>query len=66
MRGQGLRTIANAAYDELSFGLIGAIVLIYLVIVVTFQSWIDPFVIITAVRRWRASSGCCSASFTTL
>ena len=39
----------TAAYDQLFFGLIGAIVLIYMVIVVTFQSWIDPFVIITAL-----------------
>ncbi len=39
----------QAAYGQLYFGLIGAIVLIYLVIVVTFQSWIDPFVIITAL-----------------
>ncbi|KAJ8134472.1 hypothetical protein OY671_012315, partial [Metschnikowia pulcherrima] len=30
------------------FGSIGAIILIYLVIVVTFQSWIDPSVIIGA------------------
>jgi multidrug efflux pump subunit AcrB len=31
------------------FGLIGAIVLIYLLIVVNFQSWGDPFVIVTAL-----------------
>ena len=31
------------------FGLLGAIVLIYLLIVVNFQSWLDPFVIITAL-----------------
>ena len=39
----------NTAYNQLLFGLLGAIVLIYLVIVVNFQSWIDPFVIITAL-----------------
>jgi len=33
----------------LLFGLLGAIVLIYLLIVVNFQSWSDPFVIITAL-----------------
>ena len=33
----------------LIFGLIAAIVLIYLLIVVNFQSWLDPFVIITAL-----------------
>jgi multidrug efflux pump subunit AcrB len=31
------------------FGLLGAIVLIYLLIVVNFQSWSDPFIIITAL-----------------
>ena len=39
----------NAAFSGLLFGLIGAIVLIYLLIVVNFQSWSDPFVIITAL-----------------
>src|SRR6201999_780148 len=39
----------NDAYSQLYFGLAGAIVLIYLVIVVNFQSWIDPFIIITAL-----------------
>jgi CzcA family heavy metal efflux pump len=37
------------AFFGLGFGLLGAIVLIYLVIVVNFQSWLDPFVIITAL-----------------
>jgi multidrug efflux pump subunit AcrB len=39
----------NSAFSGLSFGLLGAIVLIYLLIVVNFQSWSDPFVIITAL-----------------
>ena len=39
----------NHAFSGLAFGLIGAIILIYLVIVVTFQSWIDPLVIIGAL-----------------
>jgi|694.fasta_scaffold09295_4 multidrug efflux pump subunit AcrB len=39
----------NTAFSGLFFGLAGAIVLIYLLIVVNFQSWIDPFVIITAL-----------------
>ncbi len=39
----------NTAFFGLSFGLIGAVVLIYLLIVVNFQSWLDPFVIITAL-----------------
>ena len=39
----------NDAYSQLYFGLAGAIVLVYLVIVVNFQSWLDPFIIITAL-----------------
>ena len=39
----------NSAFTGLLFGLLGAIVLIYLLIVVNFQSWLDPFVIITAL-----------------
>jgi multidrug efflux pump subunit AcrB len=39
----------NDSFSGLLFGLLGAIVLIYLLIVVNFQSWADPFVIITAL-----------------
>lgn len=39
----------NDSFAGLLFGLIGAIVLIYLLIVVNFQSWSDPFVIIMAL-----------------
>ena len=39
----------NAAFSGLIFGLLGAVVLIYLIVVVNFQSWLDPFVIITAL-----------------
>jgi multidrug efflux pump subunit AcrB len=39
----------TTAYHQLYFGLIGAIVLVYLVIVVNFQSWLDPFIVITAL-----------------
>jgi multidrug efflux pump subunit AcrB len=39
----------STAYDQLYLGLVGAILLIYLVIVVNFQSWLDPFIIITAL-----------------
>jgi multidrug efflux pump subunit AcrB len=42
-------TTMNAALSGLLFGLLGAIVLIYMLIVVNFQSWVDPFVIITAL-----------------
>jgi multidrug efflux pump subunit AcrB len=38
-----------SAYTGLLFGLLGAIVLIYFLIVINFQSWTDPFVIITAL-----------------
>ena len=47
LRGQ-VQTMISA-YSQLYFGLAGAIVLIYLVIVVNFQSWVDPFIIITAL-----------------
>jgi multidrug efflux pump subunit AcrB len=39
----------NTAFTGLLLGLLGAIVLIYLLIVVNFQSWIDPVVIISAL-----------------
>ncbi|TPW36281.1 efflux RND transporter permease subunit [Oecophyllibacter saccharovorans] len=38
-----------SAYGQLLAGLAVSIVLIYLLIVVNFQSWLDPFVIITAL-----------------
>jgi multidrug efflux pump subunit AcrB len=47
LRGQ-VQTMNNA-YSQLYLGLFGAVVLIYLVIVVNFQSWTDPFIIITAL-----------------
>jgi multidrug efflux pump subunit AcrB len=46
---RGQYATMNAAFSGLGFGLLGAIVLIYLLIVVNFQSWLDPFVIITAL-----------------
>ncbi len=39
----------ESSFSGLLFGLLGAVVLIYLLIVVNFQSWSDPFVIITAL-----------------
>ena len=47
MRGQ-VQTMSSS-YTGLAIGLVGAIVLIYLLIVVNFQSWLDPFIIITAL-----------------
>jgi multidrug efflux pump subunit AcrB len=39
----------KSSFTGLGFGLVGAIVLVYLLIVVNFQSWLDPFIIITAL-----------------
>jgi len=39
----------NTAFTGLILGLLGAIVLIYLLIVVNFQSWVDPAVIVSAL-----------------
>jgi multidrug efflux pump subunit AcrB len=47
LRGQ-VQTMTSA-YDQLYLGLLGAIVLIYLVIAVNFQSWLDPLIIISAL-----------------
>ncbi|MDE1916250.1 MAG: efflux RND transporter permease subunit [Sphingomonadales bacterium] len=47
LRGQ-VQTM-NAAFTGLILGLAGAIVLIYLLIVVNFQSWADPAVIVSAL-----------------
>jgi multidrug efflux pump subunit AcrB len=47
MLGQ-VRTM-NSSFSGLLFGLVAAVVLIYLLIVVNFQSWADPFVIIMAL-----------------
>jgi multidrug efflux pump subunit AcrB len=38
-----------ASYTGLAIGVVGAVMLVYLLIVVNFQSWIDPFIIITAL-----------------
>jgi multidrug efflux pump subunit AcrB len=47
VRGQAV-TMANA-YRQLLVGLAFSVVLIYLLIVINFQSWVDPFVIVTAL-----------------
>jgi CzcA family heavy metal efflux pump len=39
----------NSSFNGLAVGLALAIVLVYLLIVVNFQSWLDPFIIITAL-----------------
>jgi multidrug efflux pump subunit AcrB len=47
VRGQAVTM--NDAYEQLLAGLAFSILLVYLVIVVNFQSWLDPFIIITAL-----------------
>ena len=39
----------QSSFIGLGIGLMGAIVLVYFLIVVNFQSWLDPFIIITAL-----------------
>jgi multidrug efflux pump subunit AcrB len=39
----------RTSFTGLAFGMIGAVVLIYLLIVVNFQSWLDPLIIISAL-----------------
>jgi multidrug efflux pump subunit AcrB len=47
MAGQSLTM--EIAFDELGRGLIAAVVLVYLIMVINFQSWSDPFIIIMAL-----------------
>jgi multidrug efflux pump subunit AcrB len=47
LRGQA--ETMHSSYIGLSIGLAVAIVLIYLLLVINFQSWLDPFIIITAL-----------------
>ncbi len=46
---RGQVTTMKSSYTGLIFGLLFSIVLVYLLIVVNFQSWLDPFIIITAL-----------------
>lgn len=54
---KGQSEIMKSAYDELILGFIFVIILIYLLIVVNFQSWLDPFIIITGLIGAIAGSG---------
>jgi multidrug efflux pump subunit AcrB len=60
---RGQYATMNTAFSGLGFGLLGAIVLIYLLIVVNFQSWTDPLVIISALPA--ALAGICWMLFVT-
>src|SRR5207302_10232988 len=46
---RGQVSTMTSAYQQLFAGLAAAIVLIYLLIVINFQSWFDPFVIVMAL-----------------
>lgn len=39
----------ESTFGTLYFGLIFSVVLVYMIIVINFQSWLDPFIIITAL-----------------
>ncbi len=46
---RGQLSTMQASYTSLLGGLVFSIILVYLLIVVNFQSWLDPFIIITAL-----------------
>jgi CzcA family heavy metal efflux pump len=46
---RGQMETMTSSYTGLLVGLTGAILLVYLLIVINFQSWLDPFIIITAL-----------------
>ena len=46
---RGLVESMDTAFLKLGIGFIGAIILVYLLMVVNFQSWTDPLIIITAL-----------------
>ncbi len=45
----GLVSNMKIAFQKLGIGFIFAIILVYFIMVINFQSWLDPFVIITAI-----------------
>src|SRR5882762_4126765 len=53
----------KASFIELGVGLVMAVVMVYLLIVVNFQSWVDAFIIITALPA--ALAGICWMLFLT-
>ena len=46
---RGQVSTMRSSFIGLGVGIVGAIVLVYLLIVINFQSWLDPFIIITAL-----------------
>jgi multidrug efflux pump subunit AcrB len=67
-RGMGIDILGqvktmNSSFVELGVGLVMAVVMVYLLIVVNFQSWVDAFIIITALPA--ALAGICWTLFLT-
>jgi multidrug efflux pump subunit AcrB len=60
---RGQAQTMRASFIELGMGLVMAVVMVYLLIVVNFQSWIDAFIIITALPA--ALAGICWILFLT-
>jgi CzcA family heavy metal efflux pump len=60
---RGQAQTMRASFLELGVGLVMAVVMVYLLIVVNFQSWIDAFIIITALPA--ALAGICWMLFLT-
>jgi multidrug efflux pump subunit AcrB len=46
---RGQADTMNSSFRGLAFGLVFAVMLVYLLMVVNFQSWLDPFIILTAL-----------------
>jgi multidrug efflux pump subunit AcrB len=49
LRVRGQIETMRTSFTGISYGMIGAVILIYLLIVVNFQSWLDPLIIISAL-----------------
>jgi multidrug efflux pump subunit AcrB len=60
---RGQTETMKSSFIELSVGLVIAVVMVYLLIVVNFQSWVDAFIIITALPA--ALAGICWMLFLT-
>jgi multidrug efflux pump subunit AcrB len=46
---RGIVANMNEAFKRLGIGFIFAVILVYFIMVINFQSWLDPFIIITAL-----------------
>ncbi|MBS0614028.1 MAG: efflux RND transporter permease subunit, partial [Proteobacteria bacterium] len=46
---RGQAETMTGSFNGLLLGLLGAVILVYLLIVINFQSWLDPFIIITGL-----------------